>query len=169
MKKRFVDKLTRVFAVALIVGAGSCIDLHLGPPPAATLAVCPSSQDQSASSGLLDPLLGGSVSIGGTSVLIPVGALLSAQTINLDIPASQYMEIEVTANTPTGHLVFQQPITITIDYSRCSPDIQAKTLSVWNIDPNSHQLLQNLGGIDNKLTHQITITPNHISGYAIAF
>jgi hypothetical protein len=26
-----------------------------------------------------------------------------------------------------------------------------------------------MGGIDNKLTHQITFTTSHLSGYALAF
>jgi len=162
---KFREKVVACFAAALLVLSTSC-DFHLGPPPGrATLAVCPSDQAQSASSDL-GPL-GGTVSLGGTSVLLPVGALLSSTSMELTIPASQYMEIGVTANG--GHFFFQQPITITIDYSRCSPDIQEKTLSVWNIDPDTHRLIQNMGGVDNKLTHQISITTIHVSGYALAF
>lgn len=161
---KFRMKLAACFAAALLAFSTSC-DWHLSPPPSATLAVCPTDQTQSTSSIL--GALGGTVSIGGTSVVIPLGALLSSTNIALTIPASQYMEIGVTANG--GHFLFQQPIAITIDYSRCSSDIQAKTLSVWNIDPGTHQLLKNMGGIDNKLTHQITFTTIHLSGYAIAF
>lgn len=158
-------KLAAILATGLLAFASSC-DLHLGPPPPpATLAVCPSDQTQS-TSGLIS-VLGGTVSIGGTSVVVPLGALLSSTDIELKIPASQYMEIGVTANG--GHFLFQQPIAITIDYSRCSPTIQQKTLSVWNIDPTTHKLLQNMGGIDNKLTHQITFTSIHLSGFALAF
>jgi hypothetical protein len=158
-------KLAASLAAALLAFSTSC-DWHLAPPPPpATLAVCPTYQTQSTSSIL--GALGGTVSLGGTSVVVPVGDLLSATTIALTIPASQYMEIGVTANG--GHFLFQQAIAITIDYSRCSPTIQQKTLSVWNIDPNTKQLLQNMGGIDNKLTHQITFTTIHLSGYALAF
>ena len=158
-------KFSAMFAVAVLALTTSC-DLHLlPPPPPATLAVCPTNQTQSTSSVL--GVLGGTVSLDGSSVVLPAGALLSSATIALTIPASQYMEIGVTANG--GHYLFQQSIAITIDYSRCSPDVQAKTLSVWNIDPNTKQLLQNMGGIDNKLTHQITFTTIHLSGYALAF
>jgi len=163
--RRLKTKLTVSLASALLVFVSSC-DFPLRPPPRqTTLAVCPSDQDQSTSS-VLDAL-GGTVSLGGTSVVLPLGALLSSTSIELDIPASQYMEIGVTANG--GHFFFQQPITITLDYSRCSPDIQAKTLSVWNIDPDTKRLIQNMGGIDNKLTHQITFTTIHLSGYALVF
>jgi hypothetical protein len=164
---KFRMSLAARLAVALLAFTTSC-DLHLlpPPPPPATLAVCPTDQTQSTSS-IIDAL-GGTVSIGGTSVVIPIGDLLSPTSIGLSIPASQYMEIGVTANG--GHFLFQTPITITLDYSRCSADIQQKTtLSVWNIDPNTKQLLQNMGGVDNKLTHQITFTTIHLSGYALAF
>jgi len=163
--RRLKTKLAACLASALLVFVASC-DFHLGPPPApATLAVCPSDQDQN-TSGLIG-VLGGTVSLGGTSVVLPLGALLTNTSIELDIPASQYMEIGVTANG--GHFYFEQPITITLDYSRCSPDIQAKTLSVWNIDPDTHRLIQNMGGVDNKLTHQFSFTTLHLSGYALAF
>jgi hypothetical protein len=157
-------KLAASLAVALLAFITSC-DWHLSPPPTATLAVCPSDQTQSTSDILTT--LGGTVSIGGTSVVVPAGALLSSTSIELTIPASQYMEIGVTANG--GHYLFQQPITITIDYSRCSPDVQQKVLSVWNIDLDSNQLLQQMVSVDNKLTHQITFTTIHLSGYALAF
>jgi hypothetical protein len=162
-------KLTGCLAAALLLVAGSCKGWQpppTEPPPSGvTLAVCPTDQAQSASGNI--GLLGGTVSLGGTSVLLPLGALLSPTSIELTIPASQYMEIEVTANG--GSLRFLRPITVTIDYSRCSADVQQKQLSVWNIDPDSKEVLENMGGIDNKLTHSITFTTIHLSGYARAF
>jgi hypothetical protein len=157
-------KLTRILAIGLIVLTGSCHD-WFPPPPPATLAICPSGQAERTSS-LLGPL-GGTVSLDGTSVAVPLGALLTNTSIELSIPASAYMEIGVTANG--GHFLFQQPIAITIDYSRCSSSVEAKALSVWTIDPNTHALLENMGGVDNKLTHTITFTSIHLSGFAIAY
>jgi hypothetical protein len=163
---KFGNRLTRIAAIGLIALAGSCHDWPLDPPPAQpTLAVCPVAQTDSTSSLL--GVLGGTLSLDGTSVFLPVNALLSATDIELTIPASQYMEIGVTANG--GHFLFQSPITITIDYSRCSSEVRAQTLSVWHIDPATHQLLDNMGGIDDKLTSTITFTTGHLSGYAIAY
>jgi hypothetical protein len=109
------------------------------------------------------------VTLGGTSIQIPAGALLTATTLTLTVPASQYMEIEVKANDLTSFL-FQQPVSITIDYSRCGAAEASKTpLSVWHIDAQSKQLLENMGGVDNKTTHTITFTTGHLSGYAVAF
>ena len=156
-------------ATALLALAGSCKDWPPPPteppPPTATLAVCPT--DQSVSKSASIGLLGGSVSLGGTSVLLPLAAVLTPTNIELTIPASQYMEIGVTANG--GSLIFQRAITVTIDYSRCSSEIQQKQLSVWHIDENSKALLENMGGIDNKLLKSITFTTLHLSGYALAF
>ena len=160
-------KLAAALAVVLLAFTTSC-DFHLFPPPPPQdmLAVCPTDQTQSTSSIL--GALGGTVSLDGSSVVVPIGDLLTATSIELTIPASQYMEIGVTANG--GPFLFLTPITITLDYSRCSTDIQQKTtLSVWNIDPDTKALLQNMGGVDNKLTHQITFTTLHLSGYALAF
>jgi hypothetical protein len=113
--------------------------------------------------------LGGTVSLGGTAVRIPVGALAAATTITLTVPASQYMEIEVTANNLTS-FVFQQAVSVTIDYSRCSAAEASKSpLSVWHINTQTKQLLENMGGVDDKTTHSITFTTGHLSGYAVAF
>ena len=124
---------------------------------------------QTQTTSALVTTLGAAVSLGGTSVRIPANALTTATTITLTVPASQYMEIEVTANNLTS-FVFQQAVSITIDYSRCGPDQANKTpLTVWHIDTHTKQLLENMGGIDNKTSHSITFTTGHLSGYAVAF
>jgi hypothetical protein len=163
----FTRKLSACFAVVLLGGVGSCRDWPptQPPPSSVTLAVCPTDQSLSAS-GLIG-FSGGTVSLGGTSVLLPLGALLSSTDIELTIPASQYMEIGVTANG--GSIQFLRAITITMDYSRCSTDVQQKQLSVWHIDETTKEPLESMGGIDNKLTHQITFTTTHLSGYALAY
>jgi hypothetical protein len=113
--------------------------------------------------------LGGILSLGGTSVQIPAGALAVATNLTLTIPQSPYMEVEVTANELTS-FVFQHDVSITIDYSRCPAAEAAKTpLSVWHIDPQTKQLLENRGGTDDKSTHRITFSTGHLSGYAVAF
>lgn len=156
--------------VALLAATATCGEHHatgVVPPGTPTLLQCPSTQT-STTSGLLTTL-GGTLSLGGTSIRIPAGALTTATTITLTVPASQYMEIAVTANDLTS-FVFQQSVSITIDYSRCSAAEASKSpLSVWHIDPVTKQLLENMGGVDDKTTHQITFTTGHLSGYAVAF
>jgi hypothetical protein len=133
----------------------------------ATLLACPTSQTLSTSS--LISVLGGTVSTGGSSITIPFGALTVPTLITLTIPASQYMEIDARANDLLSFL-FNQPVSVTIDYSRCTrSDLDSIPLSVWHIDPLTHELLENMGGVDNKANHTITFTTNHFSGYAVAF
>jgi len=161
--------LARIVAVAaLSLGITTCGgDNTSAILPPASLLQCPIAQSLTTSA--LISTLGGSVSVGGTSVRIPAGALAAATTITVIVPASQNMEIEVRANDLLSFL-FQQPVTITIDYSRCSSAEASKApLSVWHIDTQTKQLLENMGGVDDKTRHSITFTTGHLSGYAVAF
>lgn len=170
---------------ALLVLAGSCRDATTAPrapsngtPPSELLGLpglfgspkllyCPSTQSQQTSALL--GVDGGTLSLGGTSVTLPLGALLGETTVELSIPAGQYMEVDLTVNGGQ-HISFLQPAVVTIDYSRCNRlSTLLAPLSVWNIDPTTKALLQNMGGIDNKLTQSITFTTPHFSGFAIAY
>lgn len=170
---RYLTRRSRLALGSMLVGAlalvASCRD-GFGPPPApATLLVCPASQTQSTS--LPIGVNGGTVSLGGSSVTIPAGALgnlLQPATVALTIPAGQYMEVDLTVNG--GSFSFLQPVVVTIDYSRCDrSQTLFRTLSVWNIDETTKALLQNMGGVDNKLTQSITFSTSHFSGFAVAY
>jgi hypothetical protein len=131
------------------------------------LLYCPSSETTTAT-GLVGSL-GGTLSLLGTSVTIPGGALLDDTSVELTIPAGQYMEVDLTVNNGQ-HINFLQPVVVTIDYSRCNRfSTLFKLLSVWNIDQDSKALLEKMGGIDNKLTQSITFVTPHFSGFAIAY
>ena len=138
--------------------------------PGATLVECPTGESQSAS-GLVTPLLGGTVSAGGFSIAIPAGALLDATTITVTVPASRYLEVDIRANGQE-HLEFLPtltPVVVTLDYSRCGRgNLDLKPLTVWYIDAATKKPLENMGGLDNKLLRQITFTTPHLSGYALA-
>ena len=41
-------------------------------------------------------------------------------------------------------------------------------LTAWHIDPVTHELLEPMVSIDNKLLHTVTFTTIHLSGYALA-
>jgi hypothetical protein len=114
-------------------------------------------------------LLGGTLALDGSKVVLPLGALLEPTTIALTIPASPYMEIDVKAND-AEHFLFEKPILITIDYSRCNRfDLFFRPLTVWQIDPQTKAFIERMGGVDNKLLRRITFSTTHLSGYAIAF
>jgi hypothetical protein len=166
-----VSAIARLFTIAtLLVATTTCGEHHasaLVAPPSPALLRCPSTQTLTTSA--LVTALGGTVNLGGTAVRIPAGALVAATTITLTVPASQFMEIDVKANDLVSFL-FQQAISITIDYSRCSAaEANKAPLSVWRIDTQTKQLLENMGGVDAKTSHSITFGTGHLSGYAVAF
>lgn len=130
------------------------------------LLECP--VDTSATTSALIGALGGTVSLGGSSVTIPAGALLGNEVVELTIPAGHYMEVDLSVNGGQS-IIFQLPVTATIDYSRCGRSSDTlKPLTVWHIDEHTKALLENMGGVDDKLLQQITFTTGHFSGYAVA-
>jgi len=182
-------RIATTLAVALLGAIGSCRDAPTAPPTPSNgndpshllglpifggsprLLYCPSSETQQ-STGVIDEL-GGTLSLGGTSVTFPAGALLGVTAnVQLTIPAGNYMEVDLTATDDNGQLLhlFNQPIVVTIDYSRCNRlATLLRVLSVWNIDTDTKALLENMGGIDNKLGQSITFVTPHFSGFAIAY
>ena len=184
------SKLGRRFgstlAVALLVFGGSCRDATTAPPDPSNasppadhllglpsfwrsprLLSCPATETQSTSAQI--GAEGGTLSLGGTSVTLPLGALLEATTVELTIPAGQYMEVDLSVNGGQ-HIDFPQPVVVTIDYSRCNRwETLLARLNVWNIDEDTKALLQNMGGIDDKLAQSITFSAPHFSGFAIAY
>ena len=153
-----------------LAGAASCETPTIPPeqdPQNFTLASCPTTVSQT-TQALIGPL-GGTLSLAGTVIGIPSGALTEPTLITLTIPASQYMEIDVRANDLLS-FVFNKPIGIRLDYSRCTdPALDTQRLSVWHIDTQSKALLENMGGTDNKSANTIDFTTGHLSNYAIAF
>ena len=133
---------------------------------ATSLLSCP--VDTSATTSATIGLQGGTISLGGSSVTIPAGALLGDEVVELTIPAGHFMEVDLSVNGGQS-IVFQLPVTATIDYSRCGRSSETlKPLTVWHIDEHTKALLENMGGVDDKLLQQITFTTGHFSGYAVA-
>jgi hypothetical protein len=184
-ESRWRRNVESALAVALLVLGASCSDSPTAPAsPRPTdgssqflglswfgsspkLLSCPSSETQRSTAVIGS--LGGTLSLGGTSVSIPGGALLDDTSVELTIPAGQYMEVDLTVNGGQ-HINFLKSVLVTIDYSRCNRyDTLFKVLNVWNIDPDTKALLQNMGGIDLKLTQSIIFATPHFSGFAIAY
>jgi hypothetical protein len=134
-----------------------------GPRP----LFCPSSEAFTTSS-VVGPL-GGLLEIGGVSVSIPVGALLSDVNVILTVPASNNMEIDVTVEG-TQSFLFELPITVTVSYQRCRLGLFSffRPISAWHFDPETRELLERMPSIDNKLLRTVTFTTGHLSGYILA-
>ena len=132
----------------------------------ATLIECPSNTTKSVQ-GELGPL-GGTLSLDGSSITLPAGAVLVPTTLTLTLPASNYMELHITANGGQ-HFQFEAPVTIAINYSRCTrSNINKNKLSAWYIDATTKALLQYMGGDDSKSTRTVTFGTDHLSAYSIA-
>jgi hypothetical protein len=145
--------------------AGTPAGLAARETSGAELVACPPDTAQTAST-LIGPL-GGVLAAGNTRVVIPASAVLAPTTFTLTVPASPYVEIDVRADG-AEHYLFAAPVTVTIDYARCGRRLDETPLSAWNIDPQTKALLERMTGVDDKLTHTITFTTIHFSGYAVA-
>jgi hypothetical protein len=177
--RKTVPAFARCATVVLILlASASCGDkggtepeapseaLFFGAP---SLVQCPTSETLRSLPTLVLPLVESIVSVGGTSIRIPAGSVLSPTLITVTVPASKYMEISVRANNLT-HFIFQQPVEVTIDYSRCTrSDIDRAPVEAWYINAFTKQMLENMGGVDDKANRRITFSTGHLSNYAIAF
>ena len=132
---------------------------------APALLQCPSSVTQSTSGEI--GLLGGVVSLAGTAVSVPPEALLSPITLDIEIPASEHMLVDLGVNGQ-DHWQFLLPVTVTIDYSRCRVGLLAAPVTVWHVDAETGELLEHMAGVDNRLLQKVTFLTDHFSGYAIA-
>jgi hypothetical protein len=174
--------MRRILLVVALAAVGACGDQRPTEPAALPegrrfdglfsssprLVECHSDQTETVTGSITQA--GGTLSIGGTSVVFPLGAVLDPTTVELTIPASRYVEIQLKADGAEHFYGLELPVTVTIDYSRCNrSDILTRPLTAWYIDSDSKELLERMIGIDNKLTQSITFSTQHFSGYAIAF
>ena len=150
-------------ADAIVGESTSSAALRIGGP---SLIQCPTNQAATATA-VVGPL-GGLVDVGGTSIQIPAGALLSPATVTVTIPESQFMEIDISVEG-VEHFIFELPVVVTLSYARCNrSNFDTTPLSVWYINGETNELLEPMGGIDDKLLKTITFTTGHLSGYAVA-
>jgi len=161
--------------IAMLAGAG-CYAADVAAPTqtaaqaqavaGTNLIECPAST-ASQSAAVVTPL-GGVVLSGGTSISIPAGAVLVPTTIIVTVPASQYMEVDISV-PGIEHFLFELPVTVTVSYARCQrADINRTPLTAWHIDTSTKALLEAMGGVDDKLARSVTFTTPHLSGYALA-
>ncbi len=164
---------TRLLFAAIAVVIMGCSDTTLTAPQLGLsaepkLLACPNATPLTGTF-VADPLLGGSLSLAGTSVTIPAGAVSLPTLFVLTIPASPYMEIEVHADG-LASFIFNQPATISIDYSRCGhPLADRRSLQAWYLDSVTKALLENMNAIDDKNSQRVTFTTGHLSGYGVAY
>lgn len=180
MSRRIQSFASALSVVVTLMAVASCAaDTTTSPPALSPIAALPEASssvrllqcDPPASSasvtGLIGPL-GGTLSVGNTSVVIPENAVLAPTSFRLTVPASSTVQISVKAGD-AEHYQFLLPVLVTIDYSRCSAGLSVlDPLSAWNVDETTGALLENMSGTNDPLTHTMTFSTGHLSGYAVA-
>jgi hypothetical protein len=162
--------------LSIFFAISACSDVaappRLAPEPSeaatfgATLIECPVNEHKSAAATLGPE--GGKLRLEGHEMSLPLVAVAAPTPFTLSAPVSNYMEIRIHAGG-AGHFEFDQPATITIDYSRCTrSNIDKASLSVWKIDPATKTLIQNMGGIDDKAARTLTFQSGTLSTWSIA-
>lgn len=112
--------------------------------------------------------LGGTVSAGGSSITLPMGAVLSPTEITLTVPPAEYMEIDIKANDQ-DHFTFALPVTVVIGYGRCTdPAFEEEPLVAWHWDSLLGILLEPFPSVDDKTARTVTFETGHLSGFLIA-
>ena len=162
-------------AMAMLVALSSCGERRATAPDASasastssspTLVECPTNQTDN-TTGLVG-VLGGVLSLDGSSISIQAGALGAPQLFQMTVPASRFMEIDISA-VGLQTFLFRDSVSVTIDYSRCSrSNLDPSALHVYHIDPLTKALLEDMGGTVDATNQRITFKTNHLSGYALA-
>ena len=107
---------------------------------------------------------GGSLSIGGTTLAIPAGAVSGATTFTINRPNGELTyDFTATQNTPNdvGSAGFAVPLTLTISYAGVSTDMEAPVI-VW-IKPDGHA--EALSTVVDTATKTMTAQVTHFSIY----
>lgn len=146
----------------------SCINIGITVPAPPKLLYCPNYVPQ-VGTLIADPILGGTLTLAGNTISIPGGAVSSLTTFLVTIPVGSYAEVDVAAEGLTSFL-FNTPITISIDYSRCtSAQSYTKTLDAFHINEVTKAIIEDMNGTDDKTARKVTFQTGHLSGYALAY
>lgn len=131
-----------------------------------TLVECPTNAEESVTGTI--KANGGTLSLRKHELALPPLAVSSPRSFRVATPVSNYMELEVKAGG-LDSFSFTRAGTITIDYSRCTrSNVDKAPLSVWQIDPETKELVEYMGGVDDKEARTVTFQTDHLSTFSIA-
>lgn len=130
------------------------------------LVECPAGIEESVTGEI--SAVGGSIRLRNHEMRLPTLAVTAPTEFRVATPVSNYMELKVNAKGQES-FQFKTPGTVTIDYSRCSrSNIDKAPLSVWQIDPDTKELIEYMGGVDDKEARTVTFQTDHLSTFSIA-
>lgn len=108
--------------------------------------------------------LGGTIRVGGHTLVIPIGALSRNVTITAEAPSDSVASVRFQ---PEG-LQFIRPATLTLDYSSC-PLGRLQILKHVAYTTDRLQILDLLLSRDNLLLMKVSADLKHFSRYAVAW
>jgi hypothetical protein len=138
----------------------SLIGSLLGPTGLLKCSALPYAQ----ASATIGPL-GGTISAGPHTLVIPPGALASPTTITMSAPTG--LGVNAVKFQPEG-LQFQIPAALSMSYSNCSLLGYVLPKRIAYTDDNLH-VLSYLLSLDNLLSNRVTGKVNHFSDYVVAW
>lgn len=175
MRRSVLQRLLPV--LALVAGLTACGDEPVTASSAALLdtlqqpklLACPSNLPALSVTGPIGEL-GGTLAVGPLTLAVPEGAVPTSTLFALVVPPSQYLEVELNAVGLTSY-VFQKPVTVTIDYSRCevATGPGGAPLKVVQVHPLTRQVLEDMGGTMDPVARTVTFTTGHFSSYVVAY
>jgi hypothetical protein len=128
---------------------------------------CPSSESRSVSRRI-GPR-GGTLTLAGTRLVVPRGAVPVETEFVLTLPASDWLELDIAAGD-AEHYTFARPVEITVNYARCrTAAADTEALSAWYVDGATGDFLRDMGALDIKAGKKISFETDHLSKYAIAW
>ena len=135
---------------------------------AVQLLSCPANDTQLDALGVVS-FWGGEIEGAETHVSVPLAAVDEYTGIAVSMPASPYFEVRFNANGGE-HYEFDVPITVTMDYSRCSDSAirSHAALRVVYVDDETKLPLEDMGGVVDSVARTITFQTGHFSSYVIA-
>lgn len=130
---------------------------------------CPSALPAVSATGTIGAL-GGVLTAGPLRLEVPAGAVTLPTLFELVVPPSPYMEVQLHA-VGVERFVFEQPVTVTLDYSRCpsATGPAGAPLKVVHVAPLTRAVLEDMGGEVNPGTRTIRFSTGHFSSYVVAY
>lgn len=178
MQDAYLSRFRLLLFLAGAVFLAACGELHSPASPeaepqaslttdAVSLVQCPTNFTRS-TTGTIGPD-GGTLSLEGSSVTVPPGAVDEPHEFTVVIPASPYMEVRYRVDDEAT-FQFDKPVTLTIDYNRCSrSNLLSLSLIAAHIDIDTKAILALFpDAVDDKEERTVTFETDHFSGYALA-
>ena len=129
------------------------------------LLACAGGDDDATVRTIIGPK-GGRIALGKFVMIVPKGAVLDTTTFVLKVPESKVLKVKIRARGEQ-HFTFEKPVTITLDYSRCTNTPSDPT--GWYVDEDTDGELEQMPGFNDAAAQTFTLQTGHLSGYALAY